>query len=219
MLSVVVLVFNEEKHIGRCLSLVKDIADEIIVIDSFSSDRTAEIAKRFGAKVFQNTWVNYAIQFNFGLSKVSPSSHWVMRMDADEYLTNDLVSEIQSTLPSLEQSINGLYIKRRVHFMNKWISKGDYYPIWLLRIWRNQQGVCEERWMDEHIKLTNPNTIQLSNDLVDDNKNSLTWWTEKHNNYATREAIDLLNLKYNLFEDEQCLEAKIFGNQEQEKDG
>lgn len=217
-ISILILTYNEDKHIKRCINSVSKIATEIIVIDSFSNDSTVEIARECGATVYQNPWINYAKQFNFGLSKVNPSSSWVMRIDSDEYLMDELVNEINSKLVSLDDSVNGLYIKRRVHFMGHWIKHGDYYPIWLLRIWRNGQGVCEERWMDEHIKLSNPNVVQLEFDLVDDNKNNLTWWTEKHNNYATREAIDLLNYRFSLFGNAtNDVVPKLFGNQVERK--
>jgi hypothetical protein len=101
-------------------------------------------------------------------------------------------------------------------FFDKWIRHGSYYPMWLLRIWRNGQGICEESWMDEHIKLFEGKTIQMQQDLVDHNLNNITWWTQKHNLYAIREVIDLLNIKYN-FRDFEAVEPKLFGSQEQRK--
>ena len=80
-------------------------------------------------------------------------------------------------------------------FMNKWIKNGGYYPYWLLRIWRNGSGICEESWMDEHIKVDG-GVINLSGAIIDDNLRSLAWWIEKHNGYSSREAVDLLNLQY-----------------------
>lgn len=215
-LSVVILTYNEQKHIARCLKSLSEVASEIIVVDSFSTDNTVSIAKEYGARVYQNPWVNYAKQFNYGLTKVSGEFRWVMRMDSDEYLTDELIREINSSVDGLHE-FNGFYIKRRVHFMERWIKNGDYYPVWLLRIWKNKEGVCEERWMDEHINLKNAVTSNLEYDLVDDNKNNLTWWTEKHNNYATREAIDLLNLQYSLFNVSDDVIPNVFGEQEERK--
>lgn len=195
-LTAIILTHNEQVHLERCLISLTPIAKKINIIDSFSSDDTVKIARSFGAEVKQNKWANYAKQFNWGLENFNIDTQWILRFDADEYLTEELAAEINRKLSSLPQEVNGVILKRRVYFMNRWIKHGGYYPTNLLRIWRNGKGICEERWMDEHIKLENGKTITFENDFVDDNLNNLTWWTNKHNSYATREAIDLLNIKY-----------------------
>ena len=81
--------------------------------------------------------------------------------------------------------------------MGKWIKKG-IYPVKLLRIFRNGKGICESRWMDEHIVLSDGICIEMKNDFIDENLNTINWWTTKHNNYAVREAIDYLDIKYNI---------------------
>jgi len=199
LISVIILTYNEEIHLSRCLNSVKEITNKIYIVDSFSEDSTLKIAAKYDAKIFQNKWINYSKQFNWALEKLPIETEWIMRLDADEYLTNDLQEEIKNRLSNLENDITGVVLKRRVYFMNKWIKRGGYYPTYLLRIWRNGLGKCEERWMDEHIKLSSGKTIVFNNDIVDDNLNNLTWWTDKHNSYATREAIDLLNTKYSFF--------------------
>lgn len=213
-ISVIILTFNEEKHIKRCIESLSLFTDKVFIIDSGSTDKTVEIAESLGAKVVQNTWVNYAVQFNFGIQNNPFNTKWLMRMDADEYVLPELAKEINQKLGNITPEIAGMYIKRRVIFMDKWIRRGAYYPIWLLRIWRNGQGACEESWMDEHITLTTGKTIQLENDLVDHNLNNLTWWTQKHNLYAIREVIDLLNIKYN-FRNFESVDPNFFGSQEQ----
>lgn len=213
-ISVIILTFNEEKHIKRCIESLLLFTDKIFIIDSGSTDKTVEIAESLGAKVVQNTWVNYAVQFNFGIQNNPFNTKWLMRMDADEYVLPELAKEINQKLGNITPEIAGMYIKRRVIFMDKWIRRGAYYPIWLLRIWRNGQGACEESWMDEHITLTTGKTLQLENDLVDHNLNNLTWWTQKHNLYAIREVIDLLNIKYN-FRNFESVDPNFFGSQEQ----
>ena len=199
LISVIILTYNEEIHLSRCLNSVKEITNKIYIVDSFSEDSTLKIAAKYDAKIFQNKWINYSKQFNWALEKLPIETEWIMRLDADEYLTNDLQEEIKNRLSNLENDITGVVLKRRVYFMNKWIKRGGYYPTYLLRIWRNGLGKCEERWMDEHIKLSSGKTIVFNNDIVDDNLNNLTWWTDKHNSYATREAIDLLNTRYSFF--------------------
>jgi len=196
-ISLIILTLNEEKHIERCITSAKDICDDIFIIDSYSTDNTKSIAEKLGAKVIQFQWLgNQAKQFNWGLENLPIKTEWVLRLDADEYLLPELVNEIKEKLPVLEREVSGIILKRRVYFMDRWIKYGGYYPTNLLRLWRYDSGKYEERWMDEHVKLEQGKTITFENDFVDDNLNNLTWWTNKHNNYATREAIDLLNIKY-----------------------
>lgn len=213
-LSVIILTHNESIHIERCIKSLQKITDKIFIVDSYSTDNTVEIAKSLGAVVVQNPWVSYAFQFNYGIQNNPFQTKWLMRMDADEYITNELADELSRDLGSTPDSVTGYYVKRRVYFMNQWIKRGGYYPIWLLRIWRSGIGVCEELWMDEHIKLSSGETRQLKYDIVDHNLNNLTWWTQKHNNYAIREVIDLLNIKYN-FDNKETVNPDFWGNQEQ----
>jgi len=213
-LSVIILTHNESKHIERCVKSLHLITDKIFIIDSFSTDNTVQIAEGLGAVVVQNPWVSYAFQFNFGIQQNPFNTRWLMRMDADEYITDELAEELNTNLSTVSESISGLYVKRRVFFMNQWIKHGGYYPIWLLRVWRRGVGECEELWMDEHIKLTSGETAQLQSDIVDHNLNNLTWWTQKHNNYSIREVIDLLNIKYN-FDNKDTVDPNFWGSQEQ----
>lgn len=216
-LSVVILTLNEEIHIKRCIESLLPITTNIFVVDCYSTDKTVEIAKSLGAKVFQNHWPgNHAKQFQWGLDNCKITTDWVMKMDADEFVLPDLAAEINSRLSIVDNEVSGIYLKRRVNFMGRWIKHGSYYPIWLLRIWRYKDGVMEQRWMDEHVKLIAGNTIHFDADIVDDNKNNLAWWTSKHNNYSTKEAVDILNTIY-VFKRYDEVEAKFFGTQEQRK--
>jgi glycosyltransferase involved in cell wall biosynthesis len=196
-ISVIVLTFGEEKHIQRCISSLASVATRVIVVDSYSTDKTIEIAKLNNAEVVQRKWKNYADQFQWGLDQANVKFGWVMRMDADEYLEPDLQREIQETLPTLSEDVIGVYLKRKVFFQEQWIRHGGFYPHTLLRIWRAGIGRIEQRWMDEHIILPpNAKTITLKGHLVDDNLKGVTFWTDKHNRYASREMADILIQKY-----------------------
>ncbi len=196
-ISVLILTYNEEIHIERCLKSLKPFVKDIFIIDSYSTDKTIEIAKSFGAKVYQNKWINYAVQFQWGLDNCPIETEWVMRMDSDEYVEDELASEIPKKIENIEDNISGIYLKRKVFFMDKWIKWGAFYPHVLLRIWRHKKGRIEQRWMDEHIVLSDGDTILLDKaDIVDHSKNSFSWWIDKHNSYATREMIDLKNIQY-----------------------
>ena len=196
-ISTIILTYNEEKHIARCIENAKQFSTSIFLVDSFSSDRTVEIAQTMGAVVFQNKWENnYAKQLNWGLNNLPIETEWVFRLDADEYLTDDLIYEINTKLPSLATDISGVVFERKMYFLDKLMTKG-MLQMNMLRLFKYQHGFCEERWMDEHIVLTQGKSIQFEGYFVDHNLNPLGWWIQKHNNYSIREAVDLLNLEYN----------------------
>ena len=191
-ITLIILTFNEEIHIRRVIESASAIVKRIIIVDSFSKDQTTSIAASLGADIFQNPFVNQAHQLQWAMENCNITTAWTIRLDADEYLTSGLANEIVNKLPGLESTITGINLTRQVHFMGKWIKHGGYYPIHLLRIWRTGSAVIEQRWMDEHIYLKSGKSIHFQHDFVDDNLNNLSWWTSKHNEYSTREAIDIL---------------------------
>ncbi|RMG27970.1 MAG: glycosyltransferase family 2 protein, partial [Methanobacteriota archaeon] len=173
---------------------------------SFSTDRTLEIAESLGAEVFQHEFVNQAQQFQWALDHCPIQTDWVMRMDADEYLEPDAQAEICSRLPLIEDGVDGVYLNRKKFFLGKWIRHGGIYPVIMLRIWRIGKGRVEQRWMDEHIVLNeHARTVRFSGNFVDDNLHGITAWVDKHNSYATREMVELLNNKYGLFEKDEAV--------------
>ena len=198
-LSVIILTYNEELHIRRCIENVLPIAKDIFIVDSFSTDRTLEIAKKYlNVHILQNKWENnYAKQFNWGLEHAAITTQWVLRLDADEYLLPELVQELQTKLPLLPDDVTGIIFNRRHIFMGKWMKRG-IYPVKLLRVFRYGKGMCEQRLMDEHIQLTEGYAIEFEHDFCDHNMNNLSWFCHKHVNYAIREAVDLLDIELNL---------------------
>ena len=198
-LSVIILTYNEELHIRRCLDNVADIAKDIFIIDSYSTDRTLEIAKEYAnVHVLQNKWENnYAKQFNWGLQNADIHTEWVLRLDADEYLLPELKDELQAKLPNLPSSVSGIIVNRRHIFMDKWMKRG-IYPVKLLRFFRYGVGFCEQRLMDEHIQLRKGKSVEFEHDFCDHNLNNLSWFCHKHVDYAIREAVDLLDIEFDL---------------------
>ena len=194
-ISAIVLTFNESKHLRRCLESINEVVDSVIVVDCYSTDDTVEIAKAMSARVLQHEWVNYASQFNWAISQLDADTDWILRIDADEYLRPRLAIEIREKLVELGPDIDGVFVGRRMKFLGQSIRFGGVFPIRVLRLFRVGRGECENRWMDEHIKV-NGLVADFSGEIIDDNLNSLTWWIDKHNKYASREAVDLLNLEY-----------------------
>ena len=207
-LTIIILTFNEERHITRCIRSIQGMAQHIYVVDSFSTDRTVEIAESLGAKTRQREFTNQAKQFQWALDTLPIETEWIMRLDADEYPTQKLVNEIQERLPSLPAEITGINLKRRHIFLDRWIKHGTRYPLILLRIWRTGSGRIEQRWMDEHIVLKEGKAVTFKSDFCDHNLRDISWWTEKHNRYAVREAIDILNRKFCFFETDEAIVRK-----------
>ncbi|MBN8806912.1 MAG: glycosyltransferase family 2 protein [Sphingomonas sp.] len=198
-ITAVVLTFNESVHLGRCLARLRPLADRLVVIDSFSTDDTVAIARAAGAEVYQHAFVNHAAQFAWGLEQAAVTQGWVLRVDADEYLEDQLIAEISATLPGLPPDVTGIEMRRKVYFQGRWIRWGGYYKTVLTRLWRAGAAHVEQRWMDEHVAMLHGRTIWLkTGDLVDDNLRDLTWWTDKHNSYTTRQMVEFLNLEYEL---------------------
>jgi len=196
-ISTIILTYNEERHIERCISNAFRFSSQVYLVDSYSSDKTVEIAERLGAKVYQNKWENnYAKQLNWGLENLPIETEWVFRLDADEYLTDALIDEIHNRLPLIDNEISGIVFERKMYFLDTLMTKG-MLQMNMLRLFKYQHGFCEERWMDEHIVLTQGKSVQFRGFFVDHNLNPLGWWIQKHNGYSIREAIDLLNLEYN----------------------
>lgn len=191
-LSVIILTYDEEVNIARCLESLKEVADEIFIADSFSTDRTVEIAKAYTQQVYQNPFRTQAQQFNWALDNLPIKNEWIMRIDADERVTPELAEEIRSVLPKLPDEICAVYVKRRMFFMGKWIKHGGLYPAWSLRIFRKEMGRCEERYMDEYVVVHAGRTKRLKHDIIDENAKGLDFWISKHTSFATREMMDIL---------------------------
>lgn len=217
-LSVIILTYNEEIHIRRCLDNITSIAKDIFIIDSFSTDRTLDIAKEYKqVHILQNKWENnYAKQFNWGLANAPIRTQWVLRLDADEYLLPKLIAELHEKLPSLPIDVNGIIFNRRHIFMDKWMKRG-IYPVKLLRVFRYGKGMCEQRLMDEHIQLTEGRAVEFEHDFCDHNLNNLSWFCHKHVNYAIREAVDLLDIELDLTGAAESDENKQISKQAQKK--
>ena len=217
-LSVIILTYNEEIHIRRCLDNVTSIAKDIFIIDSFSTDRTLDIAKEYKqVHILQNKWENnYAKQFNWGLANAPIRTQWILRLDADEYLLPELIAELREKLPLLPIDVNGIIFNRRHIFMDKWMKRG-IYPVKLLRVFRYGKGMCEQRLMDEHIQLTEGRAVEFEHDFCDHNLNNLSWFCHKHVNYAIREAVDLLDIEFDLTGAAESDENKQISKQAQKK--
>jgi glycosyltransferase involved in cell wall biosynthesis len=199
-IAVVILTYNEAIHLPRALDHIRSFAREIFVIDSFSTDNTVDLARAAGAHVLQHPFQYQAQQFEWALENAPITSDWVMRLDADEIIEADLAEEIVTKLPTLPPQVTGVNLNRKTIFQGKFIRHGGRYPLILLRIWRRGKARIENRWMDEHMYLTEGRAIKFKGGFADHNLNDLARFTTKHNGYASREALDVLNRRLHLFD-------------------
>lgn len=216
-IAVIILTLNEEIHIERCIRSAKAVTDEIIVVDSFSTDHTCEKARELGAVVYQHQFVNYAKQFNWALANCEIKAQWIWRLDADEYIEAPLAEKALQTLQTISEDVNGIFVNKKIVFMGKPLLHGGWYPVQLLKIIRKGFGACEDKWMDEHLVIFSGKTISIDADQTDDNLKDLTEWSHKHVDYATREAIDTLLTEYNLLHSKDLVEPKFWGTHTERK--
>jgi glycosyltransferase involved in cell wall biosynthesis len=196
LIHAIILTLDEERHIGRCINSLRGQCASITVIDSGSKDGTVEIARSLGAVVLTNPWTNHATQVNFAIEALAGRGGWLLRIDADEIVDGESQQSLTTVIDTTSDNVAGLLVQRRIHFLGKRIRHGTIEPSWQLRLWRNGTGRCEQRWMDEHIKVAGE-VAKTGLVLSDINLNSLSWWTAKHNCYASLEAIEQLNRRHN----------------------
>lgn len=211
--AVIILTYNESLHLPRALEHIRSFANEIFVVDSFSTDTTVDLAIAGGAQVVQHPFWYQAQQFQWAIENVPVNSDWVMRLDADEIIEPDLAAEIIAKLPLLPLEVTGVNLNRKTIFQGKFIRWGGRYPLTLLRIWRRGKARIEDRWMDEHMYLTDGRMVTFRGGFADHNLHDLTLFTAKHNGYASREAIDVLNQRLRLFAPQLTFAGKSTANQ------
>jgi glycosyltransferase involved in cell wall biosynthesis len=192
-LAAIVLTKNEERDLPACLESLEGLATEVYVVDSGSTDRTEAVAEEYGARVISHPFTNQAAQFNWALENIPLAGDWILRIDADERISDGLREDLRAALREAPEDVTGLEIARRVRFLGRELRYGDTYPIWLLRIWRRGEGRCEDKWMDEHIVLRQGQVRRVQGDLIHDIPKDLTEWTAKHNGYASRECQEVTN--------------------------
>jgi len=216
-IAALILTYNEEKHITRCINSLKDVCEEIFVIDSFSKDKTVEISKILGAKVYQHPFENQARQFNWAIKNCPITSDWIWRVDADEYIEPALAEKVVISLPHVSLDVNGIYVNKKIVFMGRSLLHGGWYPAQQIKIIRKGYGTSEDKWMDEHLIIFSGTTISIDGDQTDENLNDLSWWTQKHNNYSNREAVNMLLMEYGMNNQGEEVASKLFGTDAERK--
>jgi glycosyltransferase involved in cell wall biosynthesis len=194
LLSVAIITLNEEENLARTLASVS-FADEIIVVDSASTDRTVEIAESFGAKVFQLPWQGFAAQKNFAIEQCAGT--WILSLDADEELSPQLQQQIRTLLPT-NPPADAYFINRRNLFLNRWVKRGGYYPDPKLRLFRRTAANFYPRYAERPVHETmvfDGESATLDYDLIHHAYPTLENYLEHMDRYSTLGAQLLVDQK------------------------
>ncbi len=186
-LSAVIITKNEEEIIGQCLESLS-FCDEIVLIDSQSTDRTKAIAEEYGARIFSPEWKGYGHAKQEGVKRAQ--GEWVLSIDADEVVTDDLAEEIRSIVyrSNGEQSdIHGYYINRCTNFLGRWIHHCGWYPDAVLRLFRKAYGQFDGAEVHEKV-IVNGATDHLKSDLLHYSYPNIEKYFEKSARYTTMGA-------------------------------
>ncbi len=194
-LTAIVLTFNEEKNIKECLDSLVSWIDEVVILDSYSTDKTLDIIAQYPeVKVYQHEFVNYSVQRNWAFQNLTFRNDFLMNLDADHRITPELKSELQEHFKKgIPSHIHGFMASRQTMFLGRWIKYGGHYPVYHGIIFRKHHGYCEHKEYDQHFVIEGE-AIVLKGNVIDIITDSLTTFTARHNKWATLEAQDAIQL-------------------------
>jgi len=190
--SVLILTLNEEVNLPRCLASLQ-WSDDVVVLDSFSTDRTLEIARAAGARIVQRRFDNWSAHQNWAVRNISFKHPWVFYIDADEEVTPELAREIERTLGGGDVKEVAFRVRRKDMFWGKWLRFSSMYPIWLMRLFRPEK-VHWERLVNPVAVVDGPEG-RLREHMVHHSFNKgMQAWLAKHTQYARFEAEEATRL-------------------------
>lgn len=191
LLTIAIVTYNEEKNIKNCIESCNGIADRILILDNYSTDRTVEIAKELGADIVQKK--SYARdRIAYALSDGVVTSDWVLFLDADERMTPDSAQEFKKLCEKYrdDPQFNGIVVRYRLHFMGKELKHGGFSPLKKLRAFKPGTAYYENADVDEHYVLTSGESVYMKNDFLHFDYKGIKQWVDKHTVYAQRAALD-----------------------------
>jgi glycosyltransferase involved in cell wall biosynthesis len=187
-LTVITITLNEERNIADCLASVR-WADEILVVDSGSTDRTVELARAFTDNVMVVPWEGYGAARNRAI--LQANGDWVLWLDADERVTPELATEIQEILRNDPGEVDGYAIARRAYFLGRWIRHSGWYPGYVVRLFRKGKARFSESRVHEQLQMSGE-VATARHDLLHYTDPELQHYLEKFNRYTTLAAEDML---------------------------
>ena len=189
-LSVIILTFNSERTIQKTLESALRVSDDVHIVDSFSTDQTLEMVKKYPINLVQHEFENYGVQRNWAIANLPLKYDWEFHLDADERLTGELIAEINSLKKDFPAKVDGYFIPRLVHFMGRPIRYGGMFPIWHMRLFKHGRGCCEDREYDQHFRVAGVSG-RLKGAMIDDIRMSLSDWSARHLRWAEAEVKEL----------------------------
>lgn len=186
-ISVVILTFNEELNLGGCIDSCA-WSDDIVVFDSLSNDQTREIALRKGARVIERPFDNYASQRNAALTTVDYKHAWVLMLDADERVTEELAADIAASVAAADSGTVLFRMRRKDFFMGKWLKRSSGYPTWFGRLIRLGRVRVEREVNEEYIADGRIAHLHAHLHHFPFNR-GVAYWFERHNRYSSMEAL------------------------------
>ena len=194
--TVIVLTKNEEKNIELCLQSIQGFAKRVVVVDSGSTDGTIDIAKRYGADVYEHPFENYARQFNWGIDNTDIDTKWTIRLDADERFTPALCNELEQAMRAhADDEVNGFVLEAWLYFMDKCLKHGGSRKKKLM-VFKTGIGRVEDRKMDEHTILSEGRALEIREKFLHYDFKDLGTYVRKLNWYATREMQDYIEARF-----------------------
>ncbi len=185
-ISVMVFTLDEEIHLPSCLASLA-WCDDVIIVDSYSSDGTEAICRAAGARFAQHAFTGFGDQRNWALDHVPPRHDWVLILDADERVTPDLVTELRSLIPSVAADVGAFRIRRRFHLWGRWLRYSSLYPTWVVRLVHRERVRYTNRGHAETQEVQG-RIADLAHDLIDENIKGLDDWFERQCRYAAKDA-------------------------------
>lgn len=190
-ITAIILTKNEEVNITDCIKSIMTIVKRIVVVDSYSTDKTVELAKECGAEVYQHAFENYAKQYMFAIQISQIKTVWTLRIDADERLTPDSANELEQLCNgNMNTDVAGIVLRFKKNFLGKDLYHGGVYPWKKMNCYKTNYGTIEDRSMDEHIVLSQGRTIEMKHDCFHFDFKNLEFFVNKHNWYSSRETVD-----------------------------
>ncbi|MES2604948.1 MAG: glycosyltransferase family 2 protein [Pseudomonadota bacterium] len=184
--SVMIFTLNEAVHLPSCLAALA-WCDDVIVVDSFSTDTTESIAREAGARIFQHKFTGFGDQRNWALDNCTPAHEWILILDADERVTPALVAEMTTQLLQTPASVGAFRIKRRFHMWGQWLKHSSLYPTWVVRLVHRDRVRYVNRGHAE-TQIVDGSILEMSNDLIDENLKGIDEWFERQNRYSSKDA-------------------------------
>lgn len=186
-IAVIVITFNEEVNLPNALNSVSQWAEQVFVVDSYSTDNTTKVAETYGAKTYQNTFKSVGAQRNWALNNLPIKGDWVLFIDGDEYLSEEIKQEISTKLGTIHEDVHGFYTQIKYKHFGRWLRHGDLYQN-LIRMIRKDKGtyIDTEGW---HEKMNVTGKVsRLNSYIIHDDQKDLSEWISKQNIRISNDA-------------------------------